>query len=365
MRVTQVRSHAFAWAMDGRGAARGTRARESIVIEVRGDGGEIGLGEAAPLPGMSRDTLGDAAAAIARLEARVPFVLEIRPGGSPAWISVVELARDVAPASAAARFAIETALLDMLTRAAHAPLADWFASTPATRAAIAAVVDDANDARIAYAAGVRTLKIKLGPDEALGRVRAIADAAPGAKLRIDANQSWPIEIVPTRLAALVDLVADAIAYVEEPCRDTRRLLREPLPCKLALDESLQGLSHAEIIEQLAQPQLAAIVLKPSLLGLYDALVIAQATRYYGPEPVVSHALEGPIGSAACAQLALAVDLGIGCCVAGLAAHAGLGGWRLAVPQIAADHIHAVDAPGLGFAPDLDLDAVIAAAPEAP
>jgi hypothetical protein len=45
--------------------------------------------------------------------------------------------------------------------------------------------------------------------------------------------------------------------------------------------------------------------------------------------------------------------------AGLAPHAALDGWQIGVGQLAADHLRAAAAPGLGFA-DLDLAGVVRA-----
>jgi len=220
------------------------------------------------------------------------------------------------------------------------------------RVPLAAVVDDPDAARRAFAAGIRRLKIKLGADDPPDRVRAIAAAAPGAVLRIDANRSWPPSEVLDRLAALAAL---PIEYVEEPCRNVHRLLTGPLPCKLALDESLVELADNDLAAALRSPALAAVILKPALLGgLSACLALAAQARASGVAAVASHTLEGPIGTAACAELALAlaVDQPPGL-AAGLAPHPALAGWRLPVPQLAPDHLHPAAAPGLGFV-DLDL-----------
>src|SRR5581483_11448799 len=262
MRIESVRAHGFAWPLDGRGAARGRRDRSVIVIEVRGGDGALGLGEAAPLPELAIDDLGRvldgldrAHAAIGELAAQLPFAIETAA-------DAFALAMRVAPASASARFAIETALCDALARRAGSSLAAVLAPAPATR--------------LALAAGVRTLKLKLGPDEPLDRVRAIADAAPGARLRIDANRTWPLAgAAPPRLAALAARFGDAIAYVEEPCRASHRLLAHAPACKLALDESLAMLPPGGLAFALASPRLAALVLKPTLLGLAGALAHAR------------------------------------------------------------------------------------------
>jgi L-alanine-DL-glutamate epimerase-like enolase superfamily enzyme len=347
VRIASVAAQTIRWPIASQGAARGRTERAAVVLEVRGDGGAVGLGEAAPLPGMSRDTIDDAERAAAALAARAPFEVADRD-------AALAIAGVAAPA---ARFAIETALLDALARHRGVSLAELLcapAGDPASRQVpLAAVIDDPAEARAAFARGIRCFKVKLGADDDLGRVLAIAAQAPGVRLRIDANRTWPRGEVPARLAALAALPVD---YVEEPCVDAHSLLSGPLPCKLALDESLDELTPDQLRAALRSPQLAALVLKPTLLGLAGAIALAEQARRAGVAAIVSHGLEGPIGTAACAELALALG---GSQPAGLAAHAALAGWHIAVPQLAADRIQPTTRVGLGFV-DLDLATAVRA-----
>jgi o-succinylbenzoate synthase len=359
VRIVALTAETVRWPIAGTGAARGRSERAAVIVEMRSAGGATGLGEAAPLPGMSPDALGDAQHAIALFARLVPFEVVDRDAAHLLVASTTP--------SPAARFALETALFDALAREQGISLAALLCAPterrrPGTRAGVgaasgsswrpavplAAVVDDPGAARAAYTAGIRCLKIKLGaeeaPEVAADRVRAIAAAAPGAALRLDANRLWPIAEVAARLAALAPLCPE---YVEEPCRDAHRLLGTALPCRLALDESLADLDDDQIAAALRGPGLAAVVLKPVLLGgLTPALALASQARAAGVAAVASHALEGPIGTAACAELALALG---DARAAGLAPHPALAGWRLAVPQLTADHVRAAGAPGLGFA----------------
>lgn len=366
MRIVSIAARTIRWSIASRGAARGRTERAAVVLEVRSDRGVVGLGEAAPLPGMSPDTLDDAERAVAAFAQRAPFELADR-----------EAASSFATSSPAARFAIETALLDALARNLGVPLSALLASPAGGASAgahvgaaryggplaiaqasvpLAAVVDDPATARRAWLAGIRCLKIKLGAADDLSRVVSIAEAAPDARLRIDANRSWPRIEVAGRLAALSQLPID---YVEEPCSEAHLLLAEPLACKLALDESLIDLPPADLHAALRSPQLAALVLKPTLLGgLSTVLALAALARAAGVAAIISHGLEGPVGTAACAELALALG---GAQPVGLAAHAALDGWLVAVGQLASDHVHAAAANGLGFA-DLDLAGVTRAGP---
>ncbi|HEX3758392.1 MAG TPA: enolase C-terminal domain-like protein [Kofleriaceae bacterium] len=356
MRVAAIAARTVRWPIAGTGAARGRGERAAVLVEVRTGGGAIGLGEAAPLPGMSPDTLGDAEAAIAAFTRLAGVELADREAAR------LLVAATTPPPSA--RFALETALLDAFAREQGVSVAALLgARGPVPPVPLAAVVDDPAAARAAFAAGIRCFKIKLAAGDPLDRVFAIADAAPGAALRIDANRSWPDAEVVDRLAALAAL---PVEYVEEPCRDTHRLLRAgPLPCKLALDESLVALRADELAAALDSPALAAVILKPALLGgLSACLALAELARASGVAAVASHALEGPIGTAACAELALCLAAdGAACPAAGLAPHPALAGWQLPVAQLTADHVRPAAASGLGFV-DLDLAGALRACPEA-
>jgi len=361
VRIAAITARTVRWPIASQGAARGRTERAAVIVEVRSAGGAVGLGEAAPLPGMSLDTLDEAEQAIGAFARTAPFAVELAPsdrrsGNARATAIDAQPVLDIADreamhavfvAPASARFAIETALLDALGRERGRSIAALFGGSDEPLA-LAAVVDDAEQARRAFADGIRCLKIKLAADDDPGRVFAIAAAVPQARLRIDANRSWPRAEVADRLTALAALPID---YVEEPCRDSHQLLSESLPCPIALDEGLLAMSEVEICVALRSiPKLAAVVLKPTLLGGFSVVfpIAALAQRCRVP-PIVSHALEGPIGTAACAEIARAIG---GRHAVGLAAHAALAGWAIAVPQLAADHVHAAREPGLGFRADL-------------
>jgi O-succinylbenzoate synthase len=314
MQITGVDTRVVRWPIESRGAARGQWTdRVALVVAVRTDDGATGLGEAAPLPGMSIDTIADAALAAAELAGRLPLGLD-SPAHATGIADRVIIARspDGAPA---ARFAIETALLTALAQRRRTSVAALWSAMPHGELQLATVVDDIAEARIAIAHGSRCLKIKaMSPD----RVLRIARAVPGVRLRVDANRSWPRAETVRWLQQLAPLDID---YVEEPCLDAHELLRERLPCRIALDESLILLERADLERALTSPDLAALVLKPTLLGGFSrCLELAALAHRHGVAPVVTHALEGPIGTAACFELARAIGADV---PVGLAPHPGL------------------------------------------
>jgi O-succinylbenzoate synthase len=307
VRIAHVATRVVHWPLEPRGPARGRwTERRALVLGVRTDGDATGLGEAAPLPGMSIDTLGDAQRAADELAARVPFVVD-----SPAHATNLADRITTAPA---ARFAIETVLLAALAQRARTSIAALWSPLP-HELNFASVVDSIADALLAVARGARCLKIKASSPD---RVLRIARAVPGVRLRVDANRSWPRADTERWLAQLGALPID---YVEEPCVDAHELLAAALPCRIALDESLVELDPSALDRALASPDLAALVLKPTLLGGFArCLELAALAHRHGVAPIVSHALEGPIGMAACIELARAIGADV---PVGLAPHPAL------------------------------------------
>lgn len=278
MHIVSVRTHTQRWTLDGTGAARGRTERASAILEVRAADDRVFFGEAAPLDGFGRDSL-DAALADLRALA-VPFEVST-------FDEVVAIAARAT--SPSARFAIETALLDAI---------GWMRRTGEVPSAV--VVDTPEEAARATAT---TLKIKIGAADFaadLERVLAIHHAAPQATLRLDANRAWPRERVKERLYALAEL---PIEFIEEPCPDAHLLLGETLPIPVALDESVPA--------HVSDP----IILKPTCVGgIARCLELAR-----GRTAIVTHALEGAIGTAACVALARRLP-GV---VHGVAAHPAL------------------------------------------
>jgi O-succinylbenzoate synthase len=103
---------------------------------------------------------------------------------------------------------------------------------------------------------------------------------------------------------------------------------------------------------IAARAIAALVLKPTVLGPARTLALAGAARRAGVPAVLSHALEGPIGMAADIELALALGAGaIGALAVGLDAHPGLSAWKVLVPTLGPASLDDVPRAGTG----LDLD----------
>lgn len=249
-------------ALDGRGAARGRREQTSLIVELRMASGAIGRGEA------------------------------------------------VGPCESSLLFAIETALLAAAADERGTSIGELLAPDRVIREPrVSRVVDDPDEAVEWAAAGCRDFKIKVCADDAsVARVAAIARAVPTARLRLDANQQIPLADATDALARFA-AICDRIDYIEEPCVDSCALATSarPLALRIALDESLATLTPAILDRGLASGRVAALVLKPAWLGgMHACLALADRARAAGVRAIVTHALEGPIGRAACWELARAI-----------------------------------------------------------
>lgn len=365
------------------------RVREAVRIRLHDELGHVGLGEAMPLPGYSRDDAGTAErvlAALAMQVAEAGFLVPDGPartpgqagargvpsgtgaGGAAGPSAASPLEAALAPWAAllepspAARFALECALVDLLARRAGLGAAQWLAGgRPLQAVAVSLLLPDDDAAaiaaaRAAVAAGFTILKLKVARADRsaaeecalLAALRTAVDAVAtshGAQVlfRLDANGAFDAAQVVDRLAALR---GHGVELVEEPVAGTALLALPPLPLPWAADESLADPALAATV--LALPPVrgpAALVLKPAQLGLARCLRLADAAAGCGVGVIVTHSLDGDLGHAAACALALALPQPPWPC--GLAPHPGL---RHAPP--ATPWLSLPTAPGLGV-PDWD------------
>lgn len=214
------------------------------------------------------------------------------------------------------------------------------------------------EARAAAASGYRALKLKIDgrdPARALARVRTVRKAAgPGIALRVDANRSLPDEATALRLLrALAEL---DVEYLEEPlaprharpapdAETLRRLRGAGVP--LAADESAADPDAARSL--LASRAIDVLVLKPSVLGLGEAVALAGLARRAGVRLVVTSALDGAVARAAALHLAAALPDPLLAC--GLATGELLAADLAAAPKVHDGHLAVPAGPGLGLEPD--------------
>ncbi|MEW5851316.1 MAG: dipeptide epimerase [Myxococcota bacterium] len=268
------------------GIATGAQTRaENLLVTLTLDDGTRGHGEAAPFPAVNGETR---ALARAELEAAIPQLhgLDVR-----AWRSIAPVLKQLLPRSASARCAVETAMLDALTRHHRIPLWVFFGG-----AATGLVTDmtittgTVEHARRAAARiereGFHVIKLKVGGvplEEDVERAVAVLSAAPQCGLLLDANAGMKS---PAEVFALLDAIRGAggrVVLFEQPlARNDLRGMREVTEragVPVAADESVGSL--ADLHRVVAEKAANVVNIKIMKSGLVDALELITVARAHG------------------------------------------------------------------------------------
>jgi o-succinylbenzoate synthase len=299
--------------------AKGTwTQRESLLVRLIDSDGVEGWGEASPLPGHSPDDIDTC----------------------ERELSVSRLPSDIS--SPAARFALETALLDLEAHRTGCSAAEVLGAALGTTLSLSALVDGRPTE-----SPFSTFKTKIDGHvplaSELDRLHSLRRSLPSdAKLRLDANGSIPPTQLMQWLEALAELQPE---FVEEPVPAPMlsTLTRSPVP--IALDESLVTMKQFEPLVERGIIQV--LVLKPMLLGgLRSCLRLADRAQSAGAKVVLSHLWDGPVGLASTTALALA--LAPNSLAAGLAPHAALAAWPAhTIDAVDGAQLRVTSSPGLG------------------
>jgi L-alanine-DL-glutamate epimerase-like enolase superfamily enzyme len=203
----------------------------------------------------------------------------------------------------AARNAIDCALWDLEAKLSGIPA--WRAAglskpQPAVTAfTISLGTPQAMGAAAATARDRPLLKLKLGGDGDLERVQAVRNAAPHARLIVDANEGW----TPEQVESLTpDLARLGVELIEQPLPagkdDALDKTRSAVP--LCADESFHGADDLATIA--GRYQMVNIKLDKTG-GLTEALRIMEAARKMGLEIMVGCMVGTSLAMAPAALLA--------------------------------------------------------------
>ncbi|MCC6007332.1 MAG: hypothetical protein JJU40_06625 [Rhodobacteraceae bacterium] len=321
--------------------------RAGLIVRAEIDGA-IGWGEAAPAPHEPVDGpafAAECAALVAGLDpAAEDFLAQIDARGAEGRL----------------RCGIATAWLSARATLAGESLAAHVAGParpPAARLPINELVtDDTPEGCVARTAeavarGQNMVKVKCTPerDLDLARVGAIRAAFPDIGIRIDPNESWPLDWAAAQLEAMAPFGID---YCEEPlprgtAPEVYAGLRQQTSVPIALDDSVRSPAHARrIIETGAADVL--ILKAPRLGGPDSTLEIIDLAHAAGLRSTVTASLETSVGLHAALQLGVLLPAPPAPC--------GLGTARFFAadvappPPIVDGHMMLPTIPGLGVDP---------------
>ena len=291
--------------------------RPLVLVRVEDTEGNVGLGEAAPLPDYHGVDVDDVVEA---LEACRATLAGASPGADAAEVLGEWRRLAVLPAVAA----VDMALWDLegrrtgqpvwrlLGAPAAAPVEVNYTIAAADRAGAAA------EAAAARKAGFRCVKVKVGIGDDAGRLAAVrAVLGPDVAIRLDANGAWAVDHA---VAALRVLAPVGIELCEEPVRglEQARAVSTAVPgVPVALDETAAAAGALD--ERVCQAVCLKIASAGGITGLLDA---ARRARAAGYEVYLASTLDGPLGIAAAVHAAAVVRPDRFCGLATLSLFAG-------------------------------------------
>lgn len=293
--------------------SRGAKTTAEVIHVTASDGEYIGQGEAVPYPRYGESIDGALAA--------------LRTLGS---LSTRDELITLLPAGAA-RNALDCALFDLEAKRAQtsvAALAGVKNIGPVLTAYTLSL--DTPAAMAAKAQSVRhlpLLKLKLGGEKDAERMAAVRHARPDARIIVDANEAWPIELADTLIGAAKDAGVELIeqpfaADADEALRNLQRLVpvcadesvhtREDLPRLCGLYDAINikldkagGLTEAIALKRDAQAAGFGIMVGSMVatsLAVAPALLLAQGAQWVD--------LDGPLLLARDREPAICIENGI-------------------------------------------------------
>ncbi len=271
--------------------------RTCCIIKVITEQGQVGIGEAAPLPEFGMETFSATQQALQDMQSilvgqkisNCMEILEFLAGFSH---------------TPAARHGMELALLDVLAKFHQQPLA-YFLNRSANSTVLVNAVIGAVSPEVAREMAQKfvrqnyaCLKVKVGDgdlDQDWQRVSAVRAAIGNhIKIRLDANQAWSVTEAILRLKKLETL---NIEYIEQPVAAEDLVgmnqVRRATNIAIAADEAVKNVAelHSIIKHKVAD----IVILKPMCLG---GLLIAQQAANIAFEAnldvVITTTLDGAI-----------------------------------------------------------------------
>lgn len=317
-------------------ARGGYAAHENVVVRIVDDDGVEGLGEAAP----NRYYGESVATVVAALEQFAPAL-----GSADSWsLEAIDATLErTLRGNNSAKSAISAALHDILGKRLGVPVHRLWgldpSDAPESSFTIGIADNDGLRQRVADAAQYPILKVKLGTDRDTEIVHIVREAAPGKRLRADANAAW----TPSHAVRMIDFLAEQdVELVEQPVAqhdiEGLRFVRARSKLPIIADESCRIATDV--------PRLAGAVdginLKLAKCGsLREAIRIIHTARAFGMSVMAGCMIESSLGISAVAQLAPLLD------------HADFDGAALLANDpftgttIAGGKIRLTDGPGLG------------------
>ena len=283
--------------------ARGAKTFVDVLLVAVSDGPHVGMGEGTAIYYKGES----AASCLEHIEAVIDAL-------EPLEVDTAREMLQVLLPVGAARNALDCALWDVAAKAASVPLWRYIGLTETPKPLLTAFTISLGDtaameadAARAAAQGYDLLKLKLTGQGDRERVTAVRSGAPGARLIVDANESWGELEIAAEAAALTDLGVEMIEQ-PVPAGQDAMLANVNSPVPIFADESCHS---AADVARLAPYYDGVNIKLDKAGGLTEAMKIADAAEAAGLKIMVGCMLSTSLGIAPAfvlAQRAQWIDL---------------------------------------------------------
>jgi o-succinylbenzoate synthase len=258
-----------------------TDAVQSIFVRLTDECGCQGIGETTPMPAYSGVSVADATNVL------VTLLLPAVHGVAATPQALHDAMDSVDPGNPLAKAAVDIACFDLLGKHAGVSVTDLLGEPARDEIPLAWVLGYMPTEQLleetarALEAGFRTVKLKVGHDAErdIEAVRAVRDAWPSIRLRVDANQGYDFDTALKVCARLGDV---DLEMLEQPIpagsvSDLAKL-RAAVSVPIEADESLQSAADARaLVAADACDVFNLKILKPGgLLRAREVVAIAEA-----------------------------------------------------------------------------------------
>ncbi|MBI3876732.1 MAG: dipeptide epimerase [Verrucomicrobia bacterium] len=310
MQLTFRRFHcelAHKWAIASRlgpGGSGGTDTFKVALVELRDADGTLGLGEAAPSTRYA-ENVDSCVAFLERVDSEQLSFSDV-PGS-------MEYLDSLSPGDFAPKCALNVALLDGAARRAGKRVCDFLGlgfgeGVHVTSFSIGIDSPEIIRQKVLTAENYPVLKLKVGVPGDRENLRALRDAAPTKRVRVDANEGWATK--EEALRNLEWLASDPhIEFCEQPMHaDTPaadfKWLKARTPLPIMADESYRSAQDAALCAECFHAVNVKLVKTGGITGAHAALA---AARKAGLKTMIGCMIETSVLITAAAHLAELAD----------------------------------------------------------
>jgi o-succinylbenzoate synthase len=288
--------------------------RSGFYLSLKTADGISAQGEVAPLDGVSQETIRRTRHDLTEIRS---YLMELKiPRQKDELLGMLRHEPHLLNACASVRFAVESAILMLASKAANQSLAEFLGAdlkdVPTAVLLQGSYQEVIDDVKRFSQQGVKVFKLKVGDRNIALDVKKVQDIRvileEESYLRLDANRIWSLK----EACVFAQLVGNQkIDFIEEPIDDPAQLdaFFQQTRMRIALDETL-GVVRSGIrapgrcsLPVASKDGVVAYVLKPMILGLIPCLDWIEEARLSKRKAIISSTFESPVGFKVLANLA--------------------------------------------------------------